>query len=669
MRFRAFSWSSLFARARSGRVAGLAALGVFAVACALSFTAPWELAERRIFDLLTRATAPERSVLPITIVGIDEASFAQVGQQWPWPRSLFAGLIDRLRERGAAVIALDMVLNERSTDAEDDALAAAISRAGNVVLAADHAYHETALFRQWLRVDPLPKFKEAGAASGLATAELDPDGVVRRLPQQRDAFWRVVVEVLMRERPGLIPLPHVGPEDLIRHLGPAHTFPYVSFYQVLQDDPSIPKDFFRDQIVFIGRDVRASPEAGTVHADMLATPFLAGTRLLTPGVEIQATMVENAVTARSIQPAKRETGLAFAAALMLLAFPAGMRWHPAWSGAWMLFLAAGAAGAGYWSFVERGYWIPFGLPIAALAAFYLSLAAASYLAERRRSRFLRFAFSRYVSPHIVDQVTAHSGALRLGGERRTLTLLFCDLAGFTTISEKVAPETVAQFINLFLTAMTRVIHEHGGTVQKYLGDGLYAFWGAPLADADHALHACEAAVEMQEALAALGPDFNAAGVDPPGMRIGVNTGEAIVGNMGSMERFDYTALGDSVNLAARLEGVNKLYGTRILFSGSTAEQLQGRMSLRPIDWVKVKGKANAVFICTPCADQRLVSLTEAALDKYRRQDWPAARLAWQDVASHMPGDSVSALFLERIARFEAEPPESGWDGASSLEKF
>jgi len=352
-------------------------LGVFAAASALSFTGPWDLAERRIFDVLTRAGAPQRSALPITIVGIDEASFTQIGRQWPWPRSLFARLIDRLKERGAAVIALDIVLNEASTPQEDDALAAAIARAGNVVLAADHAYHETALFRQWLRVDPLPKFKQAGAASGLATAELDPDGVVRRVPQQRDALWRAVIDTFMRERPGLIPQPYVGPEDLIRHLGPAHTFPYVSFYQVVLDDPSLPRELFRDQIVLVGRDVRASPEAGTVHADMLATPFLASTRLLTPGVEIQATLVENAITGRTIEPATRGAGLLFAAAFLLLALPAAVRWHPAWSGAWMLGLAGAAVAAAYWALEARSYWMPLGLPAASLASFYGVLAAAS----------------------------------------------------------------------------------------------------------------------------------------------------------------------------------------------------------------------------------------------------------------------------------------------------
>jgi adenylate cyclase len=654
---------------RRSMVVALAALGVFGAACALSFTATWDLVERRIFDLLTRLDAPQRSVLPITIVGIDEASFAQVARQWPWPRSLFASLVDRLHERGAAVIALDIVLNEASTPDEDDALAASIARAGNVVLAADHAYHETALFRQWLRVDPLPKFKQAGAVSGLATAELDRDGVVRRVPQHQDAFWRAVTEVLMRSRPGLIPAPRVGPDDLIRHLGPAHTFPYVSFYQVLADDPSIPREFFRDQIVFVGRDVRASPEAGAVHADMLATPFLASTRQLTPGVEIQATVVENAITGRTITPAAPIVRLAFAAAFMLLAFPAGVRWHPVWSATWMLLLGIGAAGSAYWAFSARDYWLPAGLAVGALATFYLTMASAFYLAERRQAQRVRFAFSRYLSPHVVARIVAQPEALRLGGERRNMTLLFCDLAGFTTISERLAPEQVAQLINTWLTAMTRVIHGHGGTVQKFLGDGIYAFWGAPLANPQHAQHACEAAIAMQAALEALGPQFANFGVRTPGMRIGLHTGDAIVGNMGSLERFDYTALGDAVNLAARLEGVNKLYGTRILLSGATAEQMNGSIRLRPIDWVRVKGKENAVFICTPCDDARLIELTERALDAYRRQDWPVARQAWQEVAAHAPGDAASEVFLERINELQSHPPETGWDGATALEKL
>ena len=656
------------ARTRPGHAA-LAALGVLAVAAALGFTGPGQLAELWVFDVLTRAGAPRRSELPITIVGIDEASFAQLNRQWPWPRSLFARLIDRLGERGAAVIALDIVFNEPSAPQEDEALAAAIARAGNVVLAADHAYHETALFRQWLRIDPLPKFKQAGAAAGLATTELDPDGVVRRVPQQRDALWRAAIDTLMRTRPELIPPPQVGGADLIRYLGPAHTFPYVSFYQVLAGDPTIPRDFFRDQIVLVGRDVRASPEAGIVHADMLATPFLAGSRLLTPGVEIQATLIENAITGRTIEPASRGAGLAFAAALMLLAFPAGARWHPAGSGAWVLALAAAAAGSGYWAFTQRDYWMPLALPMAALAAFYLVVAAASYLAERRQAMRVRFAFARYVSPHVVDRIVAHPGALRLGGERRTMTLLFCDLAGFTSISERLAPEAVAHLVNIWLTAMTRAIHGHGGTVQKFLGDGIYAFWGAPLADEQHALHACEAALAMQAGLAGLRAEFAATGVELPGMRIGVHTGEAIVGNMGSLERFDYTALGDSVNLAARLEGVNKLYGTRILVSGATAERLNGAIALRSVDWVRVKGKENAVFICTPCDDRKLAALTESALAAYRRQDWPAARQAWREVAASAPGDSVAGVFLERIERFEAAPPEAGWDGATALEKL
>ena len=278
-------------------------LGVTALMAALGFTRMWDDIERKAFDAMTVLSAPQRSVLPITIIGIDEPSFAQVGQRWPWPRSLHARLVDRLAEAGAAVIAFDIVFAEASVPAEDAAFAAAIGRAGNVVLAADHAFHETAFFRQWLRVDPLLAFTEAGALPGLATIELDADGVARQAPQGDDALWRQAIRAFQRARPGVIPGAALPEGALIRHLGAAHTFPYISYYQALNGDASIPPDFFRDQIVLIGRDVRSSPEAGAAHADMFPTPFLAGSRVLTPGVEIHATLIENAIAGMGVAPA------------------------------------------------------------------------------------------------------------------------------------------------------------------------------------------------------------------------------------------------------------------------------------------------------------------------------------------------------------------------------
>lgn len=261
----------------------LLAVVVWVLAAGTMQTRFWDQLEARLFDQLTVATAPGKSNLPITIIGIDEASFAQINKRWPWPRSMHAQLVDRLHAGGAAVIAFDMIFSEASEPAEDQAFADAVARAGNVIMASDHAYQETSLLRQWIRVDPLPALRAAGAVPGLATVTLDADAVVRGLPDGEDIYWRRVIQTLMKARPGILETePGTPANGYIRHMGPAHTFPYVSYYQVLHGDKSLPPDFFQDQIVLIGRDVRASPEAGAAQADMFATPFLGGSKLLTP---------------------------------------------------------------------------------------------------------------------------------------------------------------------------------------------------------------------------------------------------------------------------------------------------------------------------------------------------------------------------------------------------
>lgn len=651
------------------RLALLSVLGGWLLGVAALFMPLWQAVELKVFDVLSVLTAPKKSSLPITIIGIDEASFTQLGVRWPWPRDMHARLIDRLSKSGAAVIAFDVLFSESGLPAEDDALARAIANAGNVVLTSDHVYHETAASRQWLRVDPVATFTQAGAVAGLATMTLDGDAVARRVSNQDDAFWRESIRTLIRSRPGSVPEPYVPPGALMRHIGPAHTYPYVSYYQVINGDPSIPSDFFADQIVLIGRDVRASLDSGGAQADTFATPFLMGTGLMTPGVEIHATQIENALMGNALMPASRGQNLLGVSVVILLTLPLLVFWNPLRTTLLTLVLGSGVMGVSMWLFANHNLWVATATPLLALAVAFLGSFGGAYFTEQRRASAIRSAFTRYVSADVVAEMIAHPELLKLGGQRRDISVLFSDLAGFTSLSEKLSAEAVGQLINLYLNAMTHVVMANKGTVDKFIGDAVMAFWGAPLNDDEHALHATQAAMAMQAAMHDLQPQFEALGVENLVMRIGVNSGPAIIGNMGSDLRFDYTAIGDTVNLAARLEGVNKAYGTRILLGSQTATLLQGRIPLRPVDRVRVKGKYVPVDISTPCPDEVLQELTAKAWEAYVRRDWQAARAAWQELRLHAPDDPLIAVFEKRISLHQAEPPPADWDGSIALEKL
>ncbi len=647
----------------------------------LSVTAAWILCvgalftplcqpmELKIFDLLTVFTAPKKSTLPITIIGIDEASFTQLGVRWPWPRTMHAQLIDRLAQSGAAVIAFDILFPEPSSIADDEAFARSITAAGNVMLAADNVYHETDVSRQWLRMDPVAAFTLAGATTGLATMTLDGDTIARRMAEADDAFWREAIRTLIRSRPGSVEEPYVPTDAMMRHLGPTHTFPYVSYYQVLNGDPSIPPDFFVDQIVLVGRDVRASPELGAAQADTFATPFLMTTGLLTPGVEIHATQIENALMGQTLRPVSHGLNILAISCVLFLAMPLLFFWSPLRSTLVVVLLGGATLGVSTWLFVALNLWLATATPLLALGISFFSTSAGSYFIERRRAVEIRSAFSKYVSTEVVEEMIAHPEHLKLGGHRREISVLFSDLAGFTTMSEKLSADAVANVINLYLNAMTRIIMAHEGTVDKFIGDAIMAFWGAPLDDPEHALHAVQSAIAMQEAMQDLQPQFRALGVDVLKLRIGINSGPAIVGNMGSDLRFDYTAIGDTVNLASRLEGANKAYGTKIMLAHSTAAVVAGRIPLRQVDRVRVKGKNVPVDVFTPCDDAPLAEATERAWKAYLAKDWGSARAGWQEIRDMTPDDSLIEVFEKKISAHESSPPPPDWDGSVALEKL
>ena len=649
-------------------LAGFMALW-WTVTAALSLSSGWRQVELKLLDQMTVTTAPHRSTFPITIVGIDDVSFSELALQWPWPRRLHAQLTDRLAADGAAVIAFDVLFAEPSNKEDDRLFAEAIRRAGNVVLAADRVYRESSSLRQWLRLDPYRLFTEAGAQVGLATVALDPDLVLRQIPDSADALWRTIIAQLMREHGEIAPNLGIPPGSLISYAGGNHTFPYVSYHELVKPTGAIPAGFFKDQVVIIGRDIKASPDVESAQADLFSTPFLASTGWLTPGAEIHANILETVLAGKAATRLP-DSGVAILLALVTLVSGAAMRrWQPLWSLAAGIAIAALLSAAVWAAFIAWRLWVPAGAMLAVVPLMYLSLGATAYFAEQARKKEIIRTFSLYVSPQVVDTMIAHPERIHLAGERRNITLLFTDLAGFTTFCETFTPERVTQMLNRHFTDMTDIVLEHEGTVVQFVGDAIMAFWGAPLDDDDQAYHATTAAIAMQQAMLKLREDLAGEGLPAIHMRVGVHSGYAVVGNLGSAKRLGYGAVGDDVNLAARLEGINKLYGTGIMVSETTANAIEGRIALRPVDRVIVKGRSHAIEVFTPCADPRVIDITAAAFRRFRDQDWDGATALFEELLVLRPEDKIAKLYLGRIAAFRDAPPAASWDGAVELEKY
>jgi adenylate cyclase len=634
----------------------------------VSVTPFWRGIELKGFDLLSVITAPEKSTLPIVLVGIDDASLAELKLRWPWPRSMHARLTDALKQAGAAVIVFDVVFEYPSEKSEDDALADAIRRAGNVVLAAGIVKQETAHGTSWTRQDPLPAFREAGGLAGLVNLEFDRDQVMRRIPDSAEALWRRIATRLQVALPEAVMPRPPQKGDLIRYLGPTGTFPRVSYYQALDPARNLPPGELANTVVIVGRDTRAASDIGSAQLDTFATPYTSFGGELMPGMEIHATILENALGGHAITPAPTAANLGLLIVTSLLALVAMRSFRPLVTGLVALLLTVVLALAAWGLFVYSHVWLAVGMPIVGIGSAYVMQSLLAFMVERHRRLEVKRMFSRYVPTEVVEELAAHPERLTLGGEHRELTIMFTDLANFTTISERIEPKQAAALLNRYLTDMNEIIFRHAGTVVNIMGDGIMAFWNAPLKNPAHAINAVRAAVDMQSAMHALRAKLLADGLAPVHMRIGINTGIALLGNMGSdYGRIIYTAIGDTVNLAARLEGANKLYGTDILLSGETTKQLDGTILLRWVDLVRVKGKSQAVEVLTPCANASLVAMSDAAIDAYRRRDWDAAHALWKKVLDIAPGDTLAPLYLEWIDAYRKAPPPDDWDGSSSLD--
>jgi adenylate cyclase len=571
-----------------GSVCGLASV-------LICLTPVAEIVELKTYDLLHVLRSSSPAPESIVLVAIDETSFAELGLQWPWPRSLHGRLATVLRRAGASAIGFDILFPEPSRPEEDRAFAEALGVAGNAVLASDVSISEGKHFEQSMMVEPIPALKRH-VQTGLVFLPLDRDYVVRRMPR-RTAPEKLFSEALVAAAGRSVA---TAPEKAyISYASPPNSYLTVSYYQALEPERYLPKGIFGGKIVIVGRTTTASvdPEKGT--ADYFATPFLllasAKSRLMS-GIELHANIVNNLLTGKFAVRMGAEEGAALVLLIGALAGLLQLRWRPLLSAVFTVAACLGLVAVALFLFDRYGYWVPVFSFILPLGLSYAAFGADAYLHAERKKREIKRVFSHYLSPSVLEAVLADPEGLILGGAKVEATVLFSDIAGFTTISEQNAPEVVSRLLNRYMTAMTRAIMLHNGTIDKFIGDAIMAFWGAPLPDPEHTLNACRAAVEMRKSLVPLNCELRGEGLPELLFRIGINTGEVIAGNMGSEELFDYTVIGDTVNLASRLEGANKQFGTDILISSFVYEKVKESVEAKSLGKINVKGKAEAVEI-------------------------------------------------------------------------
>ncbi len=641
---------------------------------AATFTRPWHALEFKTFDVLTAWAAPRSSPLPVVILAIDEPTFQELQQPWPFPRSVHAQLLRRLHAEGAAAVGLDVVFAEPSTEPEDAALAQALAEGGPVVLASLREQVNTGNAVLWTQVLPLQRFLDAGAQAGDAGVTPDDDFVVRRTPPSgQDTFAQRLAQRVAEARGQPARAAGLPTAEWIGYRGPRGTFDTRSYYQALEPG-LLPDGFFKNKIVLVGRSARTAAELTRSQADLFNAPFgtTGGDRLF-PGVELQATLVDNLLTGYGLRSVSEAWTWALVLALLPTLLWAQRRLHPAGVALLAGGLLLAIATVAWWLFAQHRLWWPPLLPAACTVALYAAAALVGYATLRRRARQTRAMFAQYVPPAVVARLVAQPELLRLGGEAREVTLMFTDLANFTTMSEQLSAEQTVEVLTGYFNAMTPIVHATGGTVDKFIGDAVMAFWGAPLDDPQHAENAVRAAMAMQQAMQALVADLVARGLPPIHMRIGLHTGRVAVGNVGSEQRFSYTAIGDAVNLAARLEGANKAFGTGILLSGATAAQLPATVRLRALDEVIVKGKTEPVRVFTPCDDARVGAASAAALDALAARDWHAAQQQLELLLALLPGDPTAQRLQERLVHAKAMlaelPQGAPWSPAIALDKL
>jgi len=524
----------------------------------------------------------------IVIVGIDDPSYAKLGQ--PIPREDHAKILARLSE--AKIVAFDMMFENYRQPGEDSAMAEAIAGHNRVLMACAFSFgRDQEGYVNTAPVLPVKEFIRASRGSmGHINMNTDMDNTVRRIMPVVDfnghlvpGFSLAIALSSQGKNPNKLalengvlqgdgfslPLNEKEPYRLINFWGPGETFKTYSYVDVLEGQ--LKPETFRDKIVLLG------PTSAFDH-DYFDTPFTRSNMVLkgslpTNGVEIHANAINTYITDTFFTKAGRPVNLMVLLLAAVTVYLTTYRRGP-WIGlgGFLTVLAILSAGV-YLFWLYQRYWIDLAAPLILVVFTYIGITAENFVREQMEKRRTRMIFGRYVSPQVVSQLLDQPEMMGLGGRRENLTLLFSDIRGFTTFSDRRPPEEVVAKLNQYLTEMTNVIFKNGGTLDKYMGDGIMAFFGAPIPYSDHAERAVQTGLEMLEALEKLNREWEEKGEVTLGIGVGISTGHVVVGNIGSPERMDYTVIGEDVNLGARLESMNKEFKTRIIISGSTYSQL------------------------------------------------------------------------------------------------
>lgn len=691
-------------------------IGVFLVALVVAQLGVFQELEYNLYDWFFQMRG-ERSfeASEVVVVAIDQQT--SEGLSFPFDRKYYAELALRMKRHGAKAVVFDIDFSSVSNPASDSVFYAAIASAGKVILSGNVRLTYKRGFKDAIR-DPVPpsvKIAPEGTPWGIVNEMVDPDEVTRRYPlfiQVGEVAYLslglktyAVLKGYRDEVPkfsrhgdfsyGDLRIPRFEYNTcLMNYYGPSGTFPTYSFIDVVVHDKYEFDDFleglseeeraalaasgmadmfnespFKDKIVLVG----ASDE---FLQDNKFTPFFsAGDPRKTPGVEVHANALQMFFDGEYLKPVGF-LWIVLGTLLLSLAMFLVARWKRQWLGivgaVAVLFLIL-LAGVGL--FVSKGLWLQqMPLMLAVVAGYPVNLVY-RFIETQRKAAEIRGMFSQYVPKSVVDELIANPDLLKLGGERRRMSVLFCDIAGFTTFSEHLPPEELIALLNEYLTEMSQVIADHRGIIDKYEGDLVMAEFGAPLWYEDHAVACCRAALKMQIKLAEMREQWRAEGKVELFSRIGINTGEMIAGNMGSRQLFDYTVMGDAVNLASRLEGANKNYFTNIMIGQETWKDVEKQFVTRPLDFLRVKGKTAPVEVYELVAEAsdrvtpqkyQVLELFSQGFEKYRRREFDAAREIFEQALKLGPDDGPARIYAQRCELYIADPPGENWDGVWTL---